>query len=134
MSPNTQTNHRTGGDNLPLPEVADDYLAAIAPARTFGFEREIPILRQAGLTRGGSLENAIVLSDNGLLNPEGLRFNDEFVRHKILDIIGDLALVGYPILGKVTAVKSGHALHAQLVTQLVKEVKAWELVESNNAY
>jgi UDP-3-O-[3-hydroxymyristoyl] N-acetylglucosamine deacetylase len=106
-----------------------NYTDQIAPARTFGFEREIETLRKAGLIRGGSLENAIVLSDTGLLNPEPLRFADEFARHKVLDIIGDLALIGWPIIGRVRAERSGHALHSQLVSQLLRHAGSWELVE-----
>lgn len=106
-----------------------DYLNEIAPARTFGFEREIDSLRAAGLIRGGSLENAIVLSDDGILNAEGLRFADEFARHKILDIIGDLALIGYPLKARVSAERSGHALHSQLVSHLMRQPECWELQE-----
>src|SRR6185503_1411132 len=84
----------------------------IASARTFGFTQEIEMLRKANLARGGSLDNAIVLTPEGMLNETPLRFDDEFVRHKILDIIGDLALLGMPIQGKVIAEKSGHSVHA----------------------
>ena len=88
--------------------------------RTFGFTDEIETLRRANLIRGGSLENAIVLTPEGMLNKTGLRFRDEFVRHKILDIIGDLALLGMPILGKVVAERSGHILHAGLMSKLLR--------------
>jgi UDP-3-O-[3-hydroxymyristoyl] N-acetylglucosamine deacetylase len=87
----------------------------IASARTFGFIEEVEALRRANLIRGGSLENAIVLTRDGMLNHTGLRFSDEFVRHKILDIIGDFALLGMTLLGKVTAQRSGHLLHAALM-------------------
>lgn len=100
----------------------------IASARTFGFTHEIDMLRKANLALGGSLDNAIVLTDNGMLNETPLRFDDEFVRHKILDIIGDLALLGMPIQGKVTAEKSGHAVHASLMSKLLKAEHAWEIV------
>jgi UDP-3-O-[3-hydroxymyristoyl] N-acetylglucosamine deacetylase len=100
----------------------------IASARTFGFTQEIEMLRQANLARGGSLDNAIVLTPNGMLNETPLRFDDEFVRHKILDIIGDLALIGMPIQGKVTAEKSGHSVHAQLMSKLLKTEGAWEII------
>lgn len=109
-----------------------DYINEIAPARTFGFTKELDALRQAGLIRGGSLENAIVLTENGLLNTEALRFVDEFARHKVLDILGDLALIGRPIIGQVTAERSGHALHAQLVSQLLRDSSSWELIEQEN--
>lgn len=104
----------------------------IASARTFGFTREIEMLRKANLALGGSLENAIVLSDDGMLNENPLRFPNEFVRHKILDIIGDFALLGMPILGKVTAEKSGHSVHASMMSKLLKTESAWEIVEAKN--
>jgi UDP-3-O-[3-hydroxymyristoyl] N-acetylglucosamine deacetylase len=104
------------------------YSEQIASARTFGFTHEIEMLRKANLARGGSLENAIVLSDDGMLNEEPLRYADEFVRHKILDIIGDVALLGMPLLGKIKAEKSGHAVHAALMTKLLKTDGAWAVV------
>ncbi len=102
----------------------------IASARTFGFTTEIEMLRKANLALGGSLDNAIVLTPEGMLNENPLRFSDEFVRHKILDIIGDFALLGMPILGKITAEKSGHSVHASLMSKLLKTESAWEIVES----
>ena len=102
----------------------------IASARTFGFMTEIEMLRKANLALGGSLENAIVLTPEGMLNENPLRFSDEFVRHKILDIIGDFALLGMPVLGKITAKKSGHSVHASLMSKLLKTESAWEIVES----
>src|SRR5262245_55891091 len=107
-----------------------DYSKEIAPARTFGFVEEIETLRQNGLARGGSLENAIALTRDGILNPEPLRFDDEFVRHKILDIIGDLALIGIPVLGHVRASRSGHGLHTMLVSTLLRDRKAWEVIDA----
>ena len=104
------------------------FIDEIAPARTFGFLHEVEMLRQQGLALGGSLENAIVLSETGVLN-NTLRFEDEFVRHKILDAIGDLALVGYPILGHLVASRAGHALHTAFATQLLAEPDAWKIVE-----
>ena len=100
----------------------------IGSARTFGFTTEIEMLRKANLARGGSLDNAIVLTPDGMLNETPLRFDDEFVRHKILDIIGDFALLGMPVLGKITAEKSGHAVHAALMSKLLKTDGAWEIV------
>ena len=100
----------------------------IAAARTFGFTNEIEMLRKANLALGGSLDNAIVLTPDGMLNETPLRFDDEFVRHKILDIIGDFALLGMPVLGKITAEKSGHAVHAALMSKLLKTEGAWEIV------
>jgi UDP-3-O-[3-hydroxymyristoyl] N-acetylglucosamine deacetylase len=102
----------------------------IASARTFGFAHEIEMLRKANLTLGGSLENAIVLTPDGMLNENPLRYTDEFVRHKILDIIGDFALLGMPVMGKIKAEKSGHSVHASLMSKLLKNEKAWEIVES----
>lgn len=102
----------------------------IASARTFGFSQEIDMLRKANLAQGGSLDNAIVLTEDGMLNESPLRFKDEFVRHKILDIIGDFALLGMPVLGKIIAEKSGHAIHASLMSKLLKAENAWEIVES----
>ena len=102
----------------------------IASARTFGFTHEIEMLRKANLALGGSLDNAIVLTPDGMLNETPLRFDDEFVRHKILDIIGDFALLGMPIEGKITAEKSGHSVHASLMSKLLKNEHAWEIIGS----
>jgi len=101
----------------------------IAPARTFGFTEEIEALRRANLIRGGSLENAVVLTPEGMLNETPLRSPDEFVRHKVLDIIGDLALLGMTPLGRVRAERSGHLLHAQLMSKLLRDEAAWEIVD-----
>ena len=101
----------------------------IASARTFGFIEEVESLRRANLIRGGSLDNAIVLTRDGMLNDTGLRFSDEFVRHKILDIIGDLALLGMTLLGRVKAERSGHLLHAALMSALLRNRGAWEIVD-----
>ncbi|MFN0138606.1 MAG: UDP-3-O-acyl-N-acetylglucosamine deacetylase [Pyrinomonadaceae bacterium] len=100
----------------------------IASARTFGFTHEIDMLRKANLALGGSLDNAIVLTESGMLNETPLRFDDEFVRHKILDIIGDLALLGMPLQAKITAEKSGHSVHASLMSKLLKADHAWEII------
>ncbi|MGI8545670.1 MAG: UDP-3-O-acyl-N-acetylglucosamine deacetylase [Aridibacter sp.] len=102
----------------------------IASARTFGFTQEIEMLRKANLAQGGSLDNAIVLTEMGMLNENPLRFKDEFVRHKILDIIGDFALLGMPMLAKITAKKSGHAIHASMMSKLLKTENAWEIIDS----
>ena len=87
------------------------------------------MLRQNGLALGGSLENAIVLGETGVLN-NALRFEDEFVRHKILDAIGDLALVGYPVIGHLVAHRAGHALHTEFAVRILEETPAWRLVEA----
>jgi UDP-3-O-[3-hydroxymyristoyl] N-acetylglucosamine deacetylase len=99
----------------------------IAPARTFGFLREVEALRKGGLALGGSLDNAIVIGETGVLNNK-LRFQDECVRHKILDAIGDLALLGHPVVGHLEATKAGHALHAALALKLRQTPSAWALV------
>ena len=106
------------------------FAAEIAPARTFGFLHEVEELRKNGLVRGGSLENAIVLTKTGILN-DILRFKDEFVRHKILDNIGDLSLIGYPIVGRIVAEKAGHALHTKLVSRILNEPKLYKTVTYN---
>jgi len=104
------------------------YLKEIAKARTFGFLKEVQYLRSIGLARGGSLENAVVLDEHGILNPEGLRYPDEFVRHKILDAIGDLAILGMPIMGEYRAFAGGHHLN-HLLTKELLEKGAYEIVE-----
>ena len=101
----------------------------IAAARTFGFTTEIEMLRRANLALGGSLDNAIVLTPDAMLNENPLRFKNEFVRHKVLDIIGDFALLGMPFLGKLKAEKSGHAIHASLMSAILKTRSAWQIVE-----
>jgi UDP-3-O-[3-hydroxymyristoyl] N-acetylglucosamine deacetylase len=102
-----------------------NYLREIAAARTFGFLHEADAMRQQGLIRGASAENAIVLTRDSVMNPP-LRFDDEFVRHKILDLIGDLALLGKRILGNVVADRAGHAMHTALVTRLLRDHSLWE--------
>ena len=105
------------------------YTESVAPARTFGFLREVEMLRKSGLALGGSLENAVVIGETGVLNNK-LRFEDEFVRHKILDAVGDLALLGHPLMGRLEATKAGHALHAAVALKLAATPTAWELVPS----
>ncbi len=105
---------------------AQTFRHVLSRARTFCFESDIAPLRSMGLIRGGSLENAIVLTKDGIMNGP-LRFPNEFGRHKALDLIGDLALVGLPLLGSVVASKAGHALHTQLVSRLLADASAWEV-------
>lgn len=102
-----------------------NYLREIAPARTFGFLHEAEAMRQQGLIRGASTENAIVLTRDDIMNPP-LRFKDEFVRHKVLDLIGDLALLGKQILGTVVADRAGHAMHTALVSRILRDKSLWE--------
>jgi UDP-3-O-[3-hydroxymyristoyl] N-acetylglucosamine deacetylase len=104
------------------------YVHDVARARTFGFMQDVEMLRGIGLARGGSLENAIVMDEYRILNSDGLRYDDEFVRHKILDAIGDLYLVGHPLLASYEAHKSGHALNNQLLLELLKHPEAYEIV------
>ncbi|MBS1188015.1 MAG: UDP-3-O-acyl-N-acetylglucosamine deacetylase [Burkholderiaceae bacterium] len=104
------------------------YIRDVARARTFGFMQDVEALRAIGLARGGSLENAIVMDEFRILNPDGLRYEDEFVRHKILDAIGDLYLIGHPLLASYTAHKSGHALNNQLLRALLAQPEAYEIV------
>ena len=100
----------------------------ISPARTFGFLREVEQLRTNGYALGGSLENAIVVDDFRILNKGGLRFPDEFVRHKILDLIGDLYLLGHPVLGHLVAYKSGHSLNHRLVREILSRKETWVMM------
>jgi UDP-3-O-[3-hydroxymyristoyl] N-acetylglucosamine deacetylase len=107
----------------------ESFIEDVAPARTFGFLEDVEMMRQQGLALGGSLENAIVIGDTGVLN-NALRFDDEFVRHKILDVIGDMALVGHPIIGHLVAHRGGHALHTEFAARVLEERDAWTLVEA----
>ena len=105
------------------------YVKEISRARTFGFLKDVQALRSMGLALGGSLENAVVIDENKILNPEGLRFENEFVRHKILDAIGDLALVGAPILGDYTAFAGSHDLNHKLTLEVLADAKNFELAD-----
>ena len=113
-----------GRQHVDLHVNRDTFSHLLAPARTFGFERDFEGMRKMGLIRGGSYENALVLSDHAIVNGP-LRFADEFGRHKTLDLIGDLALVGHPLRGLVVAQRAGHALHTQLVTRLLADPSLW---------
>ena len=104
------------------------FVKEVARARTFGFTQDVEAMRNAGLGRGGSLDNAIVVDDFRVLNAEGLRFDDEFVKHKALDAVGDLYLLGHPLIGAFHGHKSGHALNNQLVRALIADRSAWEEV------
>jgi UDP-3-O-[3-hydroxymyristoyl] N-acetylglucosamine deacetylase len=106
------------------------FLREVVDARTFGFLSDVQNLQANGLAKGGSMDNAVVLGDETVLNKEGLRYKDEFVRHKILDLIGDFLLVGMPIIGHIVAHKSGHALNAQMVSKLTNSPQHWVLVGS----
>lgn len=104
------------------------YVKEVSRARTFGFMRDIEYLRSKNLALGGSMENAIVVDDHGVMNQEGLRYKDEFVRHKMLDAIGDLYLLGHGIIGEYQGYKSGHGLNNQLLRALLEQPDAWEIV------
>jgi UDP-3-O-[3-hydroxymyristoyl] N-acetylglucosamine deacetylase len=114
-----------GKESFSIELTNGQYVSNIASARTFGFLHEADAMRQQGLIRGASHENALVLTREGLENPP-LRFQDEFVRHKILDLIGDLALIGRRILGRVVADRAGHAMHTALVSRLLRDRTLWE--------
>jgi UDP-3-O-[3-hydroxymyristoyl] N-acetylglucosamine deacetylase len=116
------------GSNVKVDFAIDSYINEISRARTFGFMHEVEFLRSNGLARGGSLDNAIVLDEYRVLNEDGLRYDDEFVKHKTLDAIGDLYMIGHPILGAFHAYKSGHALNNQLLRALLADDTAWEYV------
>jgi UDP-3-O-[3-hydroxymyristoyl] N-acetylglucosamine deacetylase len=107
----------------------ESFIEDIAPARTFTFLKDVEMLRQNGLALGGSLDNAIVLGETGVLN-NALRFDDEFVRHKILDAVGDLALVGHPVIGHLVAHRAGHALHTEFAAKILEETQAWRIIEA----
>ena len=109
----------------------ESFVEEVAPARTFTFLKDVEMLRQNGLALGGSLENAIVLGETGVLN-NALRFEDEFVRHKILDAVGDLALVGHPVIGHLVAHRAGHALHTEFAAKILEDTHCWRLVEGSH--
>lgn len=117
-----------GRQKLELEVTPERYAREIAPARTFGFFHELDAMRNMGLIRGASLENAVCFDARGVMNPEGLRFPDEPCRHKALDLIGDLALIGKPLLGHVVAERAGHAMHVALVRRIMADPSLYELV------
>ena len=109
----------------------ESFIQDISRARTFGFVKDVDMLKRKGLVKGGSLDNAIVLDDYRVINSEGLRFDDEFVRHKILDTIGDVSLLGFEIAGKITTYKSGHNIHNLLCRKLLETPSAYEIVSAS---
>jgi UDP-3-O-[3-hydroxymyristoyl] N-acetylglucosamine deacetylase len=117
-----------GRQALELELTPQTYAADIAPARTFGFEYELDQMRNMGLIRGASLENAVCFTRAGVLNPGGLRFGDECCRHKALDLIGDLALLGRPLMGHVIAERAGHAMHTALVARIMSDPSLYEVL------
>ncbi|MFZ0964193.1 MAG: UDP-3-O-acyl-N-acetylglucosamine deacetylase [Terriglobia bacterium] len=119
-----------GAESLDFTPSAGRYEAEVAPARTFGFLAEVEMLLKSGLVKGGSLDNVVVLDQERVMNPEGLRFPDEFCRHKILDLLGDISLFGHPLIGHIVADRAGHSMHAQLVSQLLRQKDCWTLTTS----
>ena len=117
----------TSTNKVALDFYDESYITEISRARTFGFMQEVEYLRFNGLARGGSLDNAIVLDEYKIINTDGLRYNDEFVRHKILDAVGDLYMLGYSIIGNFKAYKSGHELNNKLLLALLSNKKCWSL-------
>jgi UDP-3-O-[3-hydroxymyristoyl] N-acetylglucosamine deacetylase len=117
-----------GRQTLEMEVTPDHYAAELAPARTFGFEYELHQMRNMGLIRGASLDNAVCFDRDSILNPSGLRFSDECCRHKALDLIGDLALIGKPLLGHVIAEKAGHAMHFALVNKIMSDPTIYEII------
>jgi UDP-3-O-[3-hydroxymyristoyl] N-acetylglucosamine deacetylase len=109
----------------------ESFLREVSDARTFGFLSDVQMLRANGLAKGGSMDNAVILGEDSVLNKDGLRYQDEFVRHKILDIIGDLSLVGMPVIGHVVAHKSGHSMNALMTSKLLSSPQSWVLVGSS---
>ncbi len=120
--------HLLGEQNLSLEISEENFVKEIAPARTFGFLKDVEYLKANGFAKGGSLENAIILGSDGILNASGLRFKDEFVRHKILDLIGDFSLIGFPIYGHIIANKSGHTANLKFLKKLISYQNCWEIV------
>jgi UDP-3-O-[3-hydroxymyristoyl] N-acetylglucosamine deacetylase len=117
-----------GKQSLEMEVTPERYAAELSPARTFGFESELDQLRQMGLIRGASLDSAVCFATGGVLNPGGLRFPDECCRHKALDLIGDLALIGRPLLGHVIAERAGHAMHTALVAKIMSDPSLYDIV------
>jgi UDP-3-O-[3-hydroxymyristoyl] N-acetylglucosamine deacetylase len=117
-----------GKQSIEMDVTPESYARELSPARTFGFERELDQLREMGLIRGASLASAVCFTDSGVLNPEGLRFPDECCRHKALDLIGDLALIGKPLIGRVVAERAGHAMHAALVAKIMSDPTLYDIV------
>jgi len=122
---------RNSTQNASVDFSTTSFVREVSRARTFGFMGDLEALRAAGLARGGGLDNAIVLDEYRILNDDGLRYEDEFVKHKVLDAIGDLYLLGHPLIGAFSAHKSGHSLNNRLLRELVNNQEAWELITYN---
>lgn len=120
--------HLLGEQSMSLDLNEETFIKEIAPARTFGFLKDVQYMTANGLAKGGSLKNAIILGDDGVLNSSGLRFKDEFVRHKILDCIGDFSLIGFPVYGHILANRAGHSTNLKFMKKLVSCPDCWEIV------
>ena len=120
------------GQQLSFDFGSGNYRRDIARARTFGFTKDVEMMRSRGLGLGGSMDNVIVVDDSRVLNADGLRYDDEFVKHKILDAIGDMQVLGHPLLAAYTAFKGGHALNNRLLRQLLADPSGWEIVSFDN--
>jgi UDP-3-O-[3-hydroxymyristoyl] N-acetylglucosamine deacetylase len=123
--------HMLGEQHMGVELNEETFIKEIAPARTFGFLKDVEYMMAQGLAKGGSLNNAIILTDKGVINSSGLRFKDEFVRHKILDLIGDFSLIGFPIYGHVFANKSGHSTNLKFMKKLLTCPECWEIVSES---
>lgn len=120
--------HMLGHQEITLDIDENSFIKEVAPARTFGFLSDVEKLRANGLAKGGSLDNAIIIGDKGVINATGLRFNDEFVRHKLLDSIGDLSLIGFPIQGHIMLEKGGHTANINFLKKLIASVDCYSLI------
>ncbi|HUO78146.1 MAG TPA: UDP-3-O-acyl-N-acetylglucosamine deacetylase [Thermodesulfovibrionales bacterium] len=120
--------HFLGEQELSIELNEETFIKEVAPARTFGFLKDIQYMMANGLAKGGSLNNAVILSDKGVLNSSGLRFKDEFVRHKILDSIGDFSLIGFPIYGHIFAHKAGHSTNLKFIKKVISCSDCWKIV------
>jgi len=121
------------GNHVVIDFEENSYVREVSRARTFGFMSDVEMMRSQGLALGGSLNNAIVMDEYRILNADGLRYDNEFAKHKILDAIGDLYLLGYPVVGAYTAYKSGHALNNALLRKLLEDKETWEMVSFSDA-
>jgi UDP-3-O-[3-hydroxymyristoyl] N-acetylglucosamine deacetylase len=120
--------HFLGEQNLTVELNEETFVREVAPARTFGFLKDVQYMMANGLAKGGSLNNAIILGDDGVMNSSGLRFKDEFVRHKILDCIGDFSLIGFPIYGHLLSDRAGHSTNLKFMKKLISCPECWEIV------
>ena len=122
-----------GAQELTVELINGNFAHDIAPARTFGFLRDVQYLQSRGLALGGSLDNAVILDEQGVMNPSGLRFRDEMIRHKALDFIGDISLCGFPIYGHFTVTRSGHTTNTRFIRHLMENSGAWRMVADMEA-